>query len=138
MKAKVKKKRGRQLKKRGPEIDAGKFSFVLGLALAIIIGVILGVSNAKLGLGVGITYAIIFVLGLIVGILNITIKEVNEFLIASITFIVAAQLDIYVINMTLPALGALIAQIFVAIGIFAAPAATVVALKAMYELANKK
>ena len=120
------------------EYDVGKLSFVLGLILAIIVGVLLGLSNAKLSVGVGIAYSIIFVMGLIVGILNITVKEVNEFLIAVIAFLVAAGINVYVIKLTLERFGGLIDQVFNAIAVFVAPAALVVALKAMFDMAKKR
>ncbi len=120
------------------EFDVGKLSFIFGIFLSLLVGIILGTGNFKLSLGVGIAYSIIFILGLIVGLLNITVKEINEFLIASITFLVAAGLNVYVIKLTLPVFGGLIEQVFFAMGIFVAPAATIVALKAMYELAKKR
>lgn len=120
------------------EYDLGKTSFVFGVTLSIIVGITLGSMNIKLSMGIGIIYSIIFILGLIVGLLNITIKEVNEFLMASITFLVASGLNIYIIKMTLPKLGFVIQQIFFSLGVFVAPAATIVALKAMYELAKSR
>ena len=98
----------------------------------------MGLSNAKLSVGVGIAYSIIFVMGLIVGILNITVKEVNEFLIAVIAFLVAAGINVYVIKLTLERFGGLIDQVFNAIAVFVAPAALVVALKAMFDMAKKR
>ncbi|MBW2998564.1 hypothetical protein KY321_03410, partial [Candidatus Woesearchaeota archaeon] len=70
------------------EYDFGKITFVFGILLAIIVGLALGtMSEIKMTAGIGLIYSIIFVLGIIIGVLNITIKEVNEFLIASITFL---------------------------------------------------
>ncbi|MBT3304024.1 hypothetical protein HN592_01660 [Candidatus Woesearchaeota archaeon] len=132
------KKAPKRSKKQKIILDIGKGGFVFGIILAIVVGILLGTSNVKLGLGVGITYSIIFLLGLIVGILNITVDEINEFLIAAITFLVAAGVNVFVIKMTLPLFGGVIEQISVAIGVFVAPAATIVAIKAMYELAKKK
>jgi len=121
------------------EYDFGKITFVFGIMLSIIVGLALGtMSSIKMTAGIGLIYSIIFVLGIIVGVLNITVKEVNEFLIASITFLVAAGLNLYVINITLPKFGAVIQQIYFALGVFVAPAATIVALKAMYELARNR
>lgn len=128
-----------QKKIREFEYDFGKITFVFGIMLSIIVGLALGtMSHIKMTAGIGLIYSIIFVLGIIVGLLNITIKEVNEFLIASITFLVAAGINLYVINVTLPKFGAVIQQIYFALGVFVAPAATIVALKAMYELARNR
>ena len=137
-KSSSKKKIPKRSKKQELILDIGKGGFVFGIILAIIVGILLGTANVKVGLGVGITYSIIFALGLIVGILNITVEEINEFLIAAITFLVAAGVNVFVIKMTVPFFGGIIEQIFIAIGVFVAPAATIVAIKAMYELAKKK
>lgn len=120
------------------DVNIGKMSFLFGLGLSIIVGLIVGLLNLKMTLGVGITFAIIFILGLLVGLLNITTKEVNEFLIASIAFMAAAGVNVFVISLTLPTFGGIVKQIFFALSIIVAPAATVVAFKAMYELAKNK
>jgi len=119
-----------------PSFDVGKMSFLAGLGLSVVIGVIIGVLNLKMTLGVGITFAIVFILGLLVGLLNITTEEVNEFLLASIAFMAASGVNIFVISLTLPQFGGILKQIFFALSIFVAPAATIVAFKAMYALAK--
>jgi hypothetical protein len=62
--------------------------------------------------------------------LNISAKEVDNFLIAAIALLLtgAAGLD------ALPAIGAFIGPILLNIATFVAPAAVIVALKAVYEL----
>ena len=121
------------------EYDFGRIAFIFGILLSILVGIIIGMNpNTKMNMGIGIIFSIIFVMGLLVGILNITIKEVNEFLIASITFLVAAGINLYILQITLPVLWTIISEIYFTLGIFVAPAATVVAIKAMYELAKNK
>lgn len=144
MKRRIQKKKGKivsyKIQKKVDKnlVDVGKTSFILGICLAIVVGFFVGLWDVKIGLGIGVTYAIIFILGLVVGFLNITAKEVNEFLIASITLLVAASFNAYIIQLSLPRFGGMIFQVFFAIGVFVMPAATVVALKAIYELARKK
>jgi len=121
------------------EYDLGKLSFVFGIVLSILVGFLMGANpRQEITVGMGITLSILFLLGLIVGLLNITTKEVNEFLLASITFLVAASVNVFVISITLATWGAILNQVFTALNIFVAPAATVVALKAMYDLAKQR
>jgi hypothetical protein len=119
-------------------LDIGKVSFILGLGLMIVVGIIVSLADPKMDAALGITYAIIFLLGIVVGLLNITITEEKEFLLACITFLVAANANFFVITLTLPSFGGLVKHIMLALSVFVAPAATIVALKAMYTLAKKR
>ena len=121
-----------------PLFDIGKLSFVFGVFLSLFFGVIIGTQDAKLTLGIGIVYGLIFVLGLIVGIMNITVEEINEFLLACIAFLAAGSLNVFFISGALPVFGGIIQATFVSLSTFVAPAATIVAMKAMYELARKR
>ncbi|MBI1972388.1 hypothetical protein HYS50_00085 [Candidatus Woesearchaeota archaeon] len=78
----------------------------------------------------GMTLWILAVLGLIVGLLNVTGKESHLFLVASIAFLVSAQ----GLNVVWDALKPYVSNIM----IFVAPAAAVVALKALYDIAKEE
>src|SRR3989344_3892059 len=98
----------------------GSWAFVLGLIIAVVM--------AFMGTG-GTTIWILAVLGLIVGLLNVTGKEIHLFLVAAIAFLVSAQ----GINLIWEALKPYVANIVV----FVAPATAVVALRALYDLARE-
>ena len=103
----------------------GHWSFILGVIIAIIAGLpILGTEYA------GTIAMILVVLGIIIGFLNISAKEVYNFLIAAIALLLtgAAGLDV------LPVVGEYIGPILSNISTFVAPAAVIVALKAVYQL----
>ena len=107
----------------------GNWAFIIGVVLAIVLrlfGTYIGYVNE-------ITYLMI-ILGLIVGFFNIGHKDTVNFLIAAIALLAvgAAGLE------TLPVIGLYIGGILTQIAVFVAPAAILVALKAVYELAYKK
>ena len=108
----------------------GNWAFMIGVVLAIILGLFGAYIPAYVET---ITY-IMVILGLIVGFYNITQKEAINFLIAAIALLAvgAAGLE------TLPVIGPYIGGILTQIAVFVAPAAVLVALKAVYDLAYKK
>jgi len=107
----------------------GFWAFILGLVIAVVVGIL-----AALGMATAIMPAIIIVLiilGLIVGFLNITGKEILLFLVATIALIVVggvfAPLATFGIGKVLDAILALIATLM-------APAAIVAAIKALWAV----
>ena len=108
----------------------GFWAFIVGLIIAVVVGIL-----AALGIvGASIMPAIIIVLiilGLIVGFLNITAKEILLFLVATIALIVVggvfAPLKTFSIGLILDAILALVATLM-------APAAIVAAIKALWAV----
>ena len=89
----------------------------------------------------GWLYVGLAVIGVIVGLLNITAKEVSPFLFASIAFIVAALGMAYLVNLMVPAKMVeypeflrLATNVVVLVG----AGAMVISLRAIYELAKGK
>jgi len=103
----------------------GHWIFLLGIFLAIVLGVIYP--------GKTIVASILVLLGILVGLLNITSDEVHGFLIAAVALIVSAKSF-----ELLPLIGTAVESIMKYIVIFVAPAATIVALIAVWKLANKR
>lgn len=101
----------------------GSWAFLAGLVLAILFGFISGATW---------TIPVLVVLGLIVGFLNISEKEVTSFLIAAIALMAAGAANLTVI----PQLGTYLADILANITVFVAPAALIVAIKAIYGMAK--
>lgn len=105
----------------------GGWAFIIGLILAIIIALF----------GINYTwpvYLLVF-LGIIVGLLNITDKEVGSFLIASIAFMAAFTI-LSVMVAEIPAMSAMLAELFKLLNIFVAASAVVVAFKALFAQAK--
>jgi hypothetical protein len=120
----------------------GEWAFLVGILIALIIGLVVGdihqlIEDAKSGKATGYTgwaVLLLVVLGLFVGLLNITEKESTSFLIAS-----AALLLIGTAGETLvviPVIGKPLVGIVKAISVFVVPATIVVALKSIKSLAK--
>lgn len=105
----------------------GEWAFVLGILLASILGFF---PSLEVSGNVGLILAI---LGLVVGLLNITKSETQGFLIASIAFLLVGNANLN----QLPIFGSALAAILLNISYFVAPAALVVSLKAVINLAKR-
>jgi hypothetical protein len=113
-----------------PYEKIGGWAFILGVVIAIIAGLASGaLDSASAGY---VTLALV-VLGLIVGFLNVGDKEVNDFLIAAIAVVLLGTANLAVI----PLIGLYLASMVLNVAAFVAPAALVVALKAVYNLSSK-
>ncbi len=109
----------------------GAWSFLIGALIAVILGAIASTAGTVWVIG------LLLVLGVIVGLLNISDKEIVPFLIACVAFLVAA-----------PALGAAVGsfgttfawltRILVHLGVFVVPAAIIASLKAILALAGSR
>ena len=108
----------------------GGWAFLAGLAIAVLAGVF-APSSAIITLVLG-------VIGLVIGVINVSDKEIVEFLVAAIAFTVAAGSFASVLQ-SLPGAGLLGGTIPAILGYFVAvvaPAAAVVSLKALYEISH--
>jgi hypothetical protein len=107
----------------------GSWAFILGVVIAIISGLAAGALAGYMQY----IAVILVILGLVVGFLNIGAKEVTDFLIASIALIAIGAANL----VTIPLIGGYLASMVLYIAAFVAPAALVVSLKAIYNLAAK-
>ncbi len=110
----------------------GHYAFLAGVLLAIIVGLFYEAAKNYSSAVV----VVLVLLGLIVGFLNVTARETTEFLVAAIALMGggAALESITVI----PVVGTVLYQILLHVAVFVAPAALVVALKAIKNLAESK
>ena len=127
----------------------GEWAFLLGVILALIIGLFsTQISEQNPDYLIYLT-GVLAVLGLIVGILNIREKETTTFLIAAITLIAVSTSWGPITSMLETVLGPtlgddvsiiseLFARFFSALLAFVSPAALIIALKAIYDLATKQ
>ena len=114
----------------------GSIVFGVGLAIAIIAGLI----NLQSDLANQIIGATLVILGLAVGILNITKAESQSFLIASLVIVTLLQpfmsIFMQMFNIQSQFVSQIISGIFMNIGIFVVPAALIVALKVAFAVAK--
>lgn len=118
----------------------GQYSFVIGVVLAIVLGL---ASGALEGSGATVWLASLLVIaGLIVGFLNVTGKETKEFLIAAaiLVFVAyagnASSVLAFGEGTLLGLLGGYMSAIFNQLLAFVVPAVVVVALKDIWNLAQ--
>jgi hypothetical protein len=105
----------------------GHYAFLGGIALAVLAALIPALQIAN-----WVPWVLIL-LGLVVGFLNITAKETTEFLVATIALMAVGTGGLSVV----PTAGAALSAIMKNIVVFVAPAALLVALKAIYSLAEE-
>jgi hypothetical protein len=114
--------------------QVGKWAFIIGVVLAVIMGI-----GAGLGQAWGTNQWLVLLLlvaGLVVGVVNITAKEVQGFLIASIAILAAAAAaNLAQVNVLVPKVGAILNSIVAMVVLVVAPAALIVALRAVYGFA---
>jgi len=110
----------------------GSWAFLLGALIAIVTGVFTGIFVGY----EGIILLILVVLGLVVGFLNITDREIDKFLVAAIALILVGSANLTAANTVIPGLGTILQTIVTNVSRFVAPAALLVSLKAVYNLAK--
>ncbi len=116
-------------KKVNPMELAGPAAFYIGLLIAVVAAFVTPSSWLFVGLGV---------LGVIVGLLNITTREVTPFLLASVAFIVAALAMQTLITLVGVAITVELTRLAANVTTLVGTAAMVVALRGIYEAAKGK
>ncbi len=105
----------------------GEWAFLVGLLLAIVLGLF------PKALPIITVTSVLVVLGFVVGLVNIVAKESHSFLLAAVALLVAGTAGYGI----LPGIGDYLGSILTNIATFVAPATVIVAIKVIYELANK-
>ena len=108
----------------------GHYAFVAGALLALVVGLFANQISVSTQTTI---VSILLLLGLVVGFINVTSKETTEFLVAAIVLLVAASVNLSNISV----IGMYLQSILAYIAIFVAPAAVIVALKAVKNLAER-
>ena len=109
--------------------EIGSYLFLLGVVLAVVMGLAANYLVAY----TGIVATILVVIGIIVGLLNIETEEVQPFLIAVIALAVTGGASFGALGTA----GVYISAIVMNIAILVAPAAVIVALVAVYKFAKE-
>lgn len=111
------------------EQKIGSWAFIIGVVIAIIVGL--------LGSGVFGPIAtwiplVMVILGVLIGLLNISDKEITNFLVAVIALLAASGVNWALI----PTVGVPLGAIFGNIASLMAPAAIIVGIKAVWNMAS--
>jgi len=106
--------------------QVGHYAFFLGAILAIIAGLFSGLIENT------IVITLLVILGAIVGLLNVSMKETTPFLVAAIALMLGGVVNLGLI----PVVGDYLRSILTNIVVFVVPAAIIVGLKTIYQLAK--
>jgi len=121
------------------EKKIGEYSFIIGVVLAIILGLATGSSvirAALAGTEVWLT-SILVILGLIVGFINVTGKDTKDFLLIATILVVVSFAGGSTQELAgVAIIGPYVAGVFSQIMAFVVPATVVVGLKEIYYLAR--
>ncbi|MBI2530394.1 MAG: hypothetical protein HYW05_04590 [Candidatus Diapherotrites archaeon] len=110
----------------------GGYAFLLG----VIIAVIAGIAASQVAAYAGTIALVLVILGLIVGLLNIKDKQVTNFLVAAIALLALSITAGGLV--TIPYIGNYLVAIVGQVAVFVMPAALIVALKDIYNIASGK
>lgn len=116
----------------GSKNSFGNLSFLFGALIAVIIGM-LSPNASGTGLPTLTLTSLLILLGLVVGFLNITHRETNQFLLASVSLVIVSAIGGGVIGQV-QFIGRYVESVLVAIVTFVIPAAIVVAVKTIYAI----
>lgn len=108
---------------------AGAVGFLAGYVIAVVAGIWWPTNGALI--------ALLVILGLVVGFINITGREIVPYLIAAIALVLVGGLKIFgPLNLVVGGLGDRVNDIVMMLAIFTAPAAVVQAIRAGMALAR--
>jgi uncharacterized membrane protein len=111
----------------------GAWAFLVGLVLAIIMG-IFGANQLVL--------ALLVIIGIVVGILNVTVKETSKFLLAGAVLVIVSSMGQIALSAFRAVavgtfdIGGILANILNALLILFVPTTIIVALKSVFEIAR--
>lgn len=114
----------------------GGYAFILGVVIAVIAGIAVGLSMGQSWIG-WIPF-VLFLLGIVVGILNVGDKEVVPFLTAAIALMLteSAGTSLLTIDKVLPPIGLILQQLVHHVVVFVAPAALIIAILEFWKIAS--
>ena len=106
----------------------GAWAFLIGVILAVIIGLF----KARLGLAASnVILALLVILGLVVGLLNVGDKDIKTFLLAGLSLVIVSYMGSNILGII-----SQIEEVFNALLIMFIPATVIVALKSVFSIAK--
>jgi len=115
--------------------QVGSWAFILGVLIAIIVG-LLGAAAVLDATTLGYVEIVLVILGFVVGFVNIAADELNDFLTAAIALLLVAAAATVGGLVLIPYIGIYLAGMVSEIALFVAPAALIVSLKAIFNMAR--
>ncbi len=117
--------------KKGGWTLAGKYLFLIGLVLAILAGIV------PLGAYLSAVMSLIVLIGLLVGLINISAKETLPFLVAAVVLVLVAGFGGAALA-NVAYIGTYLRNILGMLMTLIVPATIIVALKELYVFAEKR
>lgn len=108
--------------------EIGSYAFIAGVIVAVIAAFVNAISTTLA------TEALV-VLGLVVGLINITEKETTQFLVATVSLVIVSSLAGTGIS-DVPLIGRQLQEVLTNVVTFVTPAVVIVALKQIYAVAK--
>ena len=122
------------------ENSLGAWAFLIGVILAILIGIASStlIPIPKLTTYSSAIYAILAILGIIVGFMNVTSKDSQTFLIAGAVLVIVSNMGMTAVTGSLIGIGVgnVVTSIFGALLALFVPATIIVALKTVFGIAK--
>jgi hypothetical protein len=121
------------------ENSLGAWSFLIGVILAIIIGVSTSlISIPALTRFSSQIYGILIILGIIIGSVNVSAKDTQTFMIAGAVLVIVSGFGMESVTGSLIGigLGDLVSSVFGALLVLFVPATIIVALKTVFSIAQ--
>jgi len=118
-----------------------RYAFIAFVIIAIVMGLAMGYlaynNDPNYDSIDGWVTLVLLILGIIIGLTNITVKEVQPFLIAAIALIVVSSANVWIpLNNVHGLLYHWVVSILHYITAFAAPAAVIIAVKSVLQIAK--
>jgi len=107
-------------------LKLGSIAFIAGIVVSVLAGFITTPWILPL----------LTILGLLVGVLNVTTREMTTFVLVAIGLVLISAFAAPQIQ-SLPDVGPVLSRIYLALLLFIAPAATVVALRGLFMIAKR-
>jgi hypothetical protein len=124
---------------RSQENVFGAWAYTIGVVLAVIIGIVVGLDVPNINDYKIYASGILVILGLIIGFLNVGSKDMNTFLIAGVSLVIVNSFALDAVSkgiLTIGAVGELLGSVFNSLLLLFVPATILVALKLLFSISK--
>lgn len=109
----------------------GAWAFLIGVVLAVTIGVIQVGMEAEINW----VYALLAILGIFIGLMNMGDKDIDKFLLASIALVIVSYMGQSALKVA-SRVGLMMGTVLLALLVMVIPATIIVAIKAVFSVSK--
>lgn len=106
----------------------GKWAWIVGVCLAVVLGIFTAALSSS------VVQAVLVILGLVVGVINVRGEEAKDFLLAAVALVIVSSFGAGVFDLAI--FNGSLDTILTALQYFVIPMTVVVAVKAIYSVAK--